>query len=152
MQGVAAFFFFPSHFLFYFVNQSLSLSGLTRRRFPPQRFSGQAVVTGVLSLSPPRPYIDWVGVGWQRRCKTCSSLLELDNQGTAFFVRLFVCFVCFFGDRSQLVVELDRLCGGSNLYYAQVGIIVSCSVYGKAPKRRLHSTPIAASASAYTGN
>ena len=30
-----------------------------------------------------------VGVGWQRRCKTCQSLRELDNQGTVF--------VLFFG-------------------------------------------------------
>ena len=29
-------------------------------------------------------YIGWVGVGWQRRCKTCHSLHELDYQGTVF--------------------------------------------------------------------
>ena len=28
----------------------------------------------------------WVSVGWQRRCKTCQPLCELDNQGTIFFV------------------------------------------------------------------
>ena len=27
-------------------------------------------------------YIDWVGVGWQRHCKTCRSLRDLDNRGT----------------------------------------------------------------------
>ena len=27
-------------------------------------------------------YMGWVGVGWQRRCKTRQSLRELDNQGT----------------------------------------------------------------------
>ena len=26
-----------------------------------------------------------IGVGWQRRCKTCLSLRELDNQGAVFF-------------------------------------------------------------------
>ena len=33
-----------------------------------------------------------VGVGWQRRCVTCQSLLirELDNQGTVFFFFLAV--------------------------------------------------------------
>ena len=30
-----------------------------------------------------------VDAGWQRHCKTCRLLLELDNQGTVF---LFVCF------------------------------------------------------------
>ena len=37
-------------------------------------------------------YIGWVGVGWQRHCRTCRSLRELDNQGTYFFF-------CFFGGR-----------------------------------------------------
>ena len=36
-------------------------------------------------------YRRWVGVGWQRqRCKTCRSLLELDNQGAALFCFLAV--------------------------------------------------------------
>ena len=30
-------------------------------------------------------YIGWVGIGWQRRCKTRQSLRELDHQGTVFF-------------------------------------------------------------------
>ena len=54
-------------------------------------------------------YTGWVGVGWQRHCKTCRSLLELDNQGTSLS----------FGGRSQLVVELDHLCGVVTLYSAQ---------------------------------
>ena len=42
--------------------------------------------------SPPRSslYIGWVGVHWQRHCKTCRSLRELDNQGTVFFVFVFL--------------------------------------------------------------
>ena len=35
-------------------------------------------------------YIGWVGVGWQRHCKTYHSRRELDNQGTAFFVFAFL--------------------------------------------------------------
>ena len=61
-------------------------------------------------------------------------------------------FLFFFGGRPQLVVELDHLCEVNNMYSAQVGIIVSCSVQGKSPKRQLHRTPIAVSGSAYTGN
>ena len=94
------------------------------------------------ALTPP-PYIDRVGVGWQRHCETCRSPRELDNQGT-FFV---------FGGHPQLVVELDDLCEVKNLYSAQqVGIILSRSVQGKTPKRKLHSTPLAVSGIAYTGN
>ena len=95
---------------------------------------------------PPLLYIGWVGVGWQRHFKICRSLRELDNQGTAFFSSF------FFGGRSQLVVELNRSCEVNNLYSAQVEIIVSRGVYGKAPKRQLRSTPIAVSGNAYTRN
>ena len=59
---------------------------------------------------PPLLYIGWVGVGWQRHCKTCRSLRELDNQGTVF---------CFFGGRPHLVVELDHLCEVNDIYSAQ---------------------------------
>jgi len=47
--------------------------------------------TGVFPLCTPPPiqifyiFIGWVGVGWQRRCKTRLSLRELDNQSTVFF-------------------------------------------------------------------
>ena len=41
-----------------------------------------------------------VGVGWPRRCKTCESSRELDNQGTTVsFVSLAV---------TVMVTELDR--------------------------------------------
>ena len=49
-------------------------------------------------------------------------------------------------------VELDHLREVNNLYSAQEGMTVSRSVYGKAPKRHLHSTPMAVSGSGYTGN
>ena len=45
-------------------------------------------------------YIE-VGVGWQRRWKTCQSLRELDNKGVFFF----------FGD-IMMVVELDYIVRG----------------------------------------
>ena len=41
-------------------------------------------------------------------------------------------FFLFFGDRSQLVVLLDCLCEVNKLYSAQVGMMVSRSVCGKA--------------------
>ena len=69
------------------------------------------LVPGV-EVTPPLPrlfYLGWVGVGWQRHCRTCRSLRELDNQGTSFF----------FGGHPQLVVELDHLCEVHNLYSAQ---------------------------------
>ena len=41
-----------------------------------------------MSTPPPWPilYIGRVGVGWQRHCKTCRSLHELDHQGTVFWL------------------------------------------------------------------
>ena len=66
--------------------------------------------------------------------------------GVPFFI------VFFFGGRPQLVVELDHLCEVKNLYSAQVGMLVSRSVQGKAPKGQLHSSPIAVSGNDYTGN
>ena len=45
-----------------------------------------------------------------------------------------------------------RLCEVNNIFPAQVGMVVSRSVYGKAPKRQLRSTPIAVSGSVCTGN
>ena len=49
--------------------------------------------------------VGWVGVDWQRHCKTCRSLIEPDNQGTHRFV-------LFFWRSPQLAVELlrDHLC------------------------------------------
>ena len=38
----------------------------------------------------PLFYLGWVGVGWQRHCKTCRSLRELDNQGTVFCLFVFL--------------------------------------------------------------
>ena len=45
-----------------------------------------------------------VGVGWQRRCKTCQSLRVLDDQGT-------VC-VCVFFAVTMMVIELDHFVRG----------------------------------------
>ena len=45
-----------------------------------------------------------VGVGWQRRCKTCRSLRELDNQGAVFVVVVF----CV----NMVVIELDHVVQG----------------------------------------
>ena len=56
-------------------------------------------------------YLGRVGVGWQRHCRTCRSLLELDSQGTVLF--------CSFGGRSQLAVQLDHLCWVETFYSAQ---------------------------------
>ena len=41
-----------------------------------------------------------VGVGWQRRCKTCQSLRELDNQGTLFL------------PVTMMAIELDHIVRG----------------------------------------
>ena len=57
-----------------------------------------------MSARLPLLFIGWIGVGWQRHCKTCRSLRELDDQGSVFF------FFFVFGGRLQLVVELDHLC------------------------------------------
>ena len=62
-------------------------------------------------------YIGWVGVLWQRHCKTCRSLHELGQQGTVFF-----------GGRSQLAVELDHLRGVETFLLRTRGLVVSRSV------------------------
>ena len=51
-----------------------------------------------------------VGVGWQRRCRTCQSLRELDNHGGVFFLFLAV---------TTMVVELDRIMRGGGRKSAQ---------------------------------
>ena len=56
-------------------------------------------------------YLGWIGVGWQRHCKTYRSIRELDNQGTQRFVLFFLSL--------QLAVELDHLCGVESLYTVQ---------------------------------
>ena len=58
------------------------------------------------------------------------------------------------GGRLQLAAELDPLCGVENFYSAQGerSYHVLGSVYGKAPTRQLHSTPVAVSGSGHTGN
>ena len=85
----------------------------------------------------------WVGVGWQRRCR---SLLELGNQGTVFL-----------GGRSVTSggrVAVDHVCEVENLYSVrgESSYHVPGSVYGKAPKTQLHSTPNAVHGSGHTGN
>ena len=57
----------------------------------------------------------------------------------SYTARVPLFFLAVFGGRSQLVVELDCLCEVNNLYSAQVGMVVSRSVYGKGPKRQLHT-------------
>ena len=44
------------------------------------------------TATPPPPLPPWVGVGWQRHCKSCCSLLEQDSQGPNF--------ISFFSRRS----------------------------------------------------
>ena len=90
------------------------------------------------------PPICWVGVGWQRHCKTGRSLRELDNQGTFCFFRRSPTTGCR--------VTVDQLCEVNNIYSARVGMIVSRSVYGMSLKRQLHSTPIADSGNSFSEN
>ena len=61
-----------------------------------------------------------VGVGWQRRCKTCQSLRVLENQdGTVFFFfRLAV---------TMMVIELDHIARGEEPYFRTGGMIASRS-------------------------
>ena len=56
---------------------------------PPSTDGSFGLVTStifVAAVPPPLLYVGWVGVVWQRHCKTCRSLVELDCKGTAFFV------------------------------------------------------------------
>ena len=47
-----------------------------------------------------------VGVGRQRRCKTCHSRRELDNQGAVLFLSL------LFWGFAMMVIELDHIVRG----------------------------------------
>ena len=77
-------------------------------------------------VSPPETLPGWMplpfdiigrlGVGWQRHCKTCCSIRDLDNQDTLFSFYFFV----FFGGLPQVVVVLDHL-GEVDVYSAQQG-------------------------------
>ena len=97
-----------------------------------------------IATVPPLPCYKWVGLASVGN-DTVKHLLELDKQGTTFFF-----FFFGGGGRPQLVVELDHLCEVNNLCSAQVGMIASRGVRAKAPKRQLHSNPIAVSESGYT--
>ena len=85
--------------------------------------------------------IGWVGVGCQRHSKTCRSILELQETTRVPFCFLFFWRSVTTGGRVGLFV----LSEGTR------GLIVSCSVHGKAPKRQVQSTPIAVSGSGHTG-
>ena len=106
---------------------------------------------GLVLYHSPAPwpifYIGWVGSGWQRHCTTCRSLHELNHQGTFFFFLLL-----FLGGRSQASVELDQFVRGGERFLRTRGMIVSRSVYGKAPTRQLHSTLIALPGNGHTGS
>ena len=59
---------------------------------PGRNHARQLKTAPGLVEDPPQspPYIificiGWVGVGWQRHCKTCRSPRELDDQGTNIF-------------------------------------------------------------------
>ena len=97
----------------------------------------------ISSTPPPLPYYIWVGLA-----SVGNDTVKHAAGYLSYTARVPFCF----GGRSQLVVELDQSCEVNSLYSAQVGMVVLRSVYGKAPKRQLHSAPIAVSGSDYTGN
>ena len=75
------------------------------------------------------------GVGWQRRCKTCQSLRELDNHGAVFFVAV-----------TMMVVELDYVVRGGEPYLRTRGMVAQRSVnIGRPPRGSYIVLPIAAS-------
>ena len=78
-------------------------------------------------------YVGWVGVGWQRHCKTCRSLRELDYQGTYLFFA-----VDATGGRVRSFVR-----GGEPLLLTR-GMIGSLSVYGtvRHPRGNYVVTPL----------
>ena len=59
-----------------------------------------ALLFTVFNFCTPLPFYSGVGVGWQRRCKICQSLRELNNQG-AFFL--------FFLAITMMGIELDHV-------------------------------------------
>ena len=69
-----------------------------------------------------------VGVGWQRRCKTCQSVRELDNRGTVFVFIVFVscCFV--FMAVTMMVIELEHIVRGGEPQLRTRGIVALRSV------------------------
>ena len=93
---------------------------------------------------PSSPYYIWVGLG--------SVGNDIENMPLTTRLRQpgyrFLCF-CLGG--RPLIVELDHLCKVNILQSAPVGMVTSRSIRGKAPKRQLHSTPIAVSGGGYTG-
>ena len=82
----------------------------------------------------------WVGVGWQRHCKACRSLRDLDNQGTYRS-----CSVCFRGRRNGRSSQII-FAGWKKLPTPQKGNDRIMTL-----TRQLHCNPTAVSKSGHTG-
>ena len=80
-------------------------------------------------------------VGWQRYCKTCRSLRELDNPGTVFFSLA----VAHGGFRVHL-------CEVKNLYSAQGNWLYHVGFMVRHPRDSYTVLPFAVSGCGYTGN
>ena len=83
--------------------------------------------------------IDGVGVGWQRRCKTCRPLRELDNHGTYPFLPYFFLFLAVAATGGQVI---SFVLGRESLLRT-TRMIGSRRAYGNAPSMQLHCNPIA---------
>ena len=107
----------------------------SRRRASVRRREGSSNYT---------KYIGWVGVGWQRRCKTRQSLHELGNQATLFVfwwspwlaVEFYIMYVCGwrtltphqgndFITQCVIVVYMIRHPRGSDIVYALLSLEVA---------------------------
>ena len=80
-----------------------------------------------------------VGVGWQRSCKICQSLRELDNQGIIFWGG-------GAGAVTMMVTDLDHIVRGGEPHLRTRGMIASRSVnMVRHPRGRYIVIPIAVS-------
>ena len=91
--------------------------------------------------------IDGVGVGWQRRCKTCRPLRELDNHGTYPFLPYFFLFLAVAATGGQVI---SFVLGRESLLRT-TRMIGSRRAYGNAPSMQLHCNPIAVPGSGHIG-
>ena len=78
-------------------------------------------------------YIGWIGVSWQRHCKTCRLLRERQPGYIPF--RFF-----FFFAVAATVGRVTSFVRGGEPQLRTRGMIGSRNGYGKAPTRQLHST------------
>ena len=85
---------------------SLLLSSSTRRRFDPQRSSGQAVVTGVVPSPPRHTAVTLNPQSYERECRTLYESGKCVCRGDQVGARIVAILVCTI-DKSEICMCIN---------------------------------------------